>query len=111
MMRLVWWCGTLHFVIFAFHWFRSPDFSTGLAVCRQIAEGTLHTPNLPASVLAVIVGGYLLHLTPRRWEQALSTHVNHHTGPAVKAAMLVLLALVLQQLSHVGGRPFIYFQF
>ena len=101
---------TLHFVVFAFHWFRAPDFTRGVEVLERVASLELAAPNLGWPVLAALGFGIVLHATPRDWKAGLQS--GWRRVPAVlQATVLVGVLVVLQQIKASGGRPFIYFQF
>lgn len=101
---------TLHFVVFAFHWFRAPDFMRGIQVLERLAVGGWDVSNLGWPIAAALTFGIVLHASPRWLKPWLGAR--WQSVPAVlQAAVLVGVLVVLQQIQASGGRPFIYFQF
>ncbi len=109
-LRAFWVAATFHFVCFAWIFFRAPSFERAEAVLARIGEGSITAPNL-SWVLTVMIGGMIaLHMTPIAWEEKLRERFVH-AHVLVKAILLCLAAILLQQMKGMEVVPFIYFQF
>ena len=105
-------CGvlTFHYVCFAWVFFRAPTFERALAVLKTISKGSTFTPNLPWPVLAVLGLATLTHLLPDGTFGRLQARFAA-LSPAVQAALLFVVAVILHETTGVASVPFVYFQF
>jgi D-alanyl-lipoteichoic acid acyltransferase DltB (MBOAT superfamily) len=101
---------TFHFVTFAFILFRSPTFEVAQTVTNRLLEFTTYVPNIGWIVLAALGAGYLMHFTPQRWKYDLQ-EVWVKLPAAAQAAVMLTVAIALQQIKGSAVVPFIYFQF
>lgn len=101
---------TFHFVTFAFVIFRSPNFDVVWVIFERLAELSTYAPNLGWVVVAAMSAGYVLHFTPQHWKYALRERWGMLPAWA-QAAIMVTVAITLQQVKGSDVVPFIYFQF
>lgn len=101
---------TFNFVCLAWIFFRAPDLQSAREVLDTIGVGTMTYTNVSGIVVAMVFGALALHLTPASWERRLRDRFTR-AHVLVKAALLFLAALILQQLKGMDVVPFIYFQF
>ena len=106
---------TFHFVCFCWVFFRAPGMDAAWEMLSQIAFD--FRPELAADfvvgyapVVFWLAAGYLLHLLPKSAEQWAERSVTWL--PLLgKAALLVLVAMLVMQVKSAEVQPFIYFQF
>lgn len=106
---------TFHFVCFCWIFFRHAEFSSAVAMLKQI--GTAFHPQLFPQlivgyweVFALMALGYVLHFVPDSWERGCTKTIIRL--PLVgKAVLLVALIYLVIQMKSADVQPFIYFQF
>jgi D-alanyl-lipoteichoic acid acyltransferase DltB (MBOAT superfamily) len=102
--------GTMQFVVFSRILFRAEDWSNAEDVWGRLVSGTSSLAQVSPSVWAVLVVGFGMHYTPRRWYEFLRIRfVALH--PVVKGVVLAALTAVLMRLASSQVVPYIYFQF
>lgn len=101
---------TVHFVCFAWVFFRSPNFPAAMAILERIASLTFSTANISGAFALILFLGVLFHFAPKKiYEFSLRTYT---ASPAVvQAAALALLVLAIQYVAATGSAPFIYTKF
>ncbi len=101
---------TIHFVCFAWIFFRSPDPAAAVAILQRIGSGTVAFANISPAlgvILAIAVAG---HYAPSAWN--LWSQQRYAALPFyAQAATLMLLAIALQYVAATGAAPFIYTRF
>ena len=106
---------TFHFVCFCWIFFRADSMHIAGSVIERIA---MHfTPSVfPAfiagykNILLVMLLGYMLHFTPKRYEQIAMRWITE-IPLAGKVAFVVSAIVLVIQMKSAGVQPFIYFQF
>lgn len=101
---------TFHFVCFAWIFFRAQDFSTAMRVLESMSELTFDLPNITWLIALAIFGPLILHLTPQLWEERVRDRLLD-APIVIQALLLVMLAILLNQIKGMDVVPFIYFQF
>lgn len=101
---------TFHFVVLAFVFFRAPSFSAALRVLSRAWGGPGGAANLPATVIAALAAGFILHAAPENWSRRAAELFARLWAP-VQAAAVLAYAFGLQQAASSAVVPFIYFQF
>lgn len=101
---------TLHFILFAFIIFRFNDPVMMKAVVDRIFSDSWVLKNLDWRGIAVVVSGYIYHLTPIRWKEDAAKAFCNLAWPlqSLIGAAVTVLAF---QLALPDIQPFIYFQF
>ena len=104
---------TFHYVCFTWIFFRATSFEQGRQVLAQIggiAHGATDAVNLlPATILALLVGGFAHFFPPATYRWLRERFV---ALPAwAKGLVLAAAALVLREFARPIVVPFIYFQF
>ncbi len=106
---------TFHFVAWCWMYFRAPDLDIVNKMLHQIFTD-LNIALVPKvvegyrNVFAVIGIGYLIHLFPQRWKDAVREAFT--ASPLIgKAAIISLVVIGLVQVASTAVQPFIYFQF
>lgn len=101
---------TFHFVCFAWIFFRAQDFGTAIRVLESMTELTFDLPNITWLIALAIFGPLILHLTPQQWECRIRDKLLD-APIVIQALLLVMLAILLNQIKGMDVVPFIYFQF
>jgi D-alanyl-lipoteichoic acid acyltransferase DltB (MBOAT superfamily) len=101
---------TVHFVIFAWVFFRASSIDNALAVLARIASLTVSFANITPEVGVVLVIGALLHYFPKRWYEFSSERFSAAPFYA-QAAVLALLVMAIEYVAVTGAAPFLYTQF
>jgi D-alanyl-lipoteichoic acid acyltransferase DltB (MBOAT superfamily) len=101
---------TFHFVCFAWIFFRARTFQGAIDVLAALGPMTTYAPNLTPVVALLIFGALLIHFLPPRWEERASERFVNLPALA-QAAILLVIAIILQRVKSAAVVPFIYFQF
>jgi D-alanyl-lipoteichoic acid acyltransferase DltB (MBOAT superfamily) len=104
------WVVVLHFVVFGWILFRSPDLGSAGAFLGRLAQpgpATLWTAPVVAAVLAV----FAVQLVPRDWRGRLRTWVQRRHPVTLGLGLASVILLVGATVPSQGVPPFIYFQF
>jgi D-alanyl-lipoteichoic acid acyltransferase DltB (MBOAT superfamily) len=109
------WLLTFHFICFCWIFFRAENMNTAGQVLNQIifnfkASIFWEFLNGYKTVLAILIIGYLIHFTPKKWENAIENTIIKVPLP-VKALYLIGILLIVAQFKSAEIQPFIYFQF
>ena len=101
---------TLHFVAFAWIFFRAPNLETVSEILARIGSLSVSAPNVSASLALILAIGALAHYIPKKWyDFSLAMFVK---APFYAQAVgLALLAVGLQYVARTGATPFIYNRF
>lgn len=106
---------TFNFVCFCWIFFRAKDMTTGVEMIRRIFTD-FNAALIPqvlsgyAAVLSFVLCGFLLHMTPARWEDA-GQKLATSAPLAVQAVMTAAMIWGIMQIKSADIQPFIYFQF
>lgn len=101
---------TLHFVCFAWVFFRAPTLQAALAVLARIGSLTVSFANVTAPLGIVMGIAAAAHYLPRRWFEW--TERRFTAAPFyAQAAALVLLVIAIEYVAATGAAPFIYTRF
>lgn len=101
---------TMQFVVFTRILFRADDFHNAREVFARLFSGDYTTANVPGTVWLALAVGFGMHYTPKRWYADIRDgFVASH--PAVQAALLAALAMVLSTVATSEIVPFIYQEF
>jgi D-alanyl-lipoteichoic acid acyltransferase DltB (MBOAT superfamily) len=101
---------TVHFVCFAWIFFRAPDFASALAILNRIGSLTFSVANISGPLAVVIAIGLAAHYLPKRWYD-FSLAFYSRSPFYVQAAAMALLVIGLQYIATTGAAPFIYTRF
>lgn len=71
---------------------------------------TFDLPNITWLIALAIFGPLILHLTPQLWEERVRDRLLD-APIVIQALLLVMLAILLNQIKGMDVVPFIYFQF
>jgi alginate O-acetyltransferase complex protein AlgI len=101
---------TVHFVCFAWIFFRAASLDSALVVLERIGSLTFSTANISAPVALILFIAVLFHYLPKGlYDRSLRLYVE---APAVvQAAAMASLVLGIQYVSATGSAPFIYTKF
>ncbi len=101
---------TLHFVCFAWVFFRAPTLEAALAVLGRITSLTVSFDNV-STPLAIVLGiAAVGHYVPRKWFNRVEELFSAAPFYA-QAAALVLLVIAIEYTAATGAAPFIYTKF
>ncbi|HEY3139217.1 MAG TPA: MBOAT family O-acyltransferase [Blastocatellia bacterium] len=101
---------TLHFVCFAWVFFRADSLQSALAVLRQLSTFTADTSNLPTPVVMLVALGFAAHWAPDRVSDLARDGFIRLPAPA-QACVLFALAVGLYFVASTDVVPFIYSRF
>jgi alginate O-acetyltransferase complex protein AlgI len=102
--------GTLQFVVFSRILFRATDMTNARDIVGRLGSGTSSLAQVAWTVWVVLILGFALHYTPRRWYGALRDRFV--ALPALVQGVLVAVTFaLLMQLASAQSVPYIYFQF
>jgi alginate O-acetyltransferase complex protein AlgI len=101
---------TVHFVMFAWIFFRATSISNALAILARIGSLTVSFANISPAVAVVLAIGAFLHYLPKRWYAFTSERFSAAPFFA-QAALLALLVMAIEFLAVTGAAPFLYTKF
>jgi alginate O-acetyltransferase complex protein AlgI len=101
---------TVHFVCFAWIFFRASSFENAVAILQRIASGTVSFANVSEPVAIIMLIAILGHYTPDDWFKRV-TSLFERSPFFVQAAALALLLLAIHYVAATGAAPFIYTKF
>lgn len=106
---------TFNFVSFCWIFFRAPDMGTAGIMLRQIAENFspgsyLTVLSAYSNVFMLIAAGYLIHFLPERFKESYRG-VFIRIPLIAKLVVVIVVAMLLQQMKTPDIMPFIYFRF
>lgn len=102
--------GTFHLVCAAWIFFRAESFAKAATIFTQLASLTTFHPNLPASIVGVLLLGLASHFTPEAWYRRAREIFSEMPAPA-QAMLLFVVGLALRSMASADAVPFVYFQF
>ena len=101
---------TMQFVVFSRILFRATDIDNARDVTLWLFSGTSSVAQMSATLWLVLVGGFVIHYTPRAWYA--SARARFIALPmAAQAMLLVTLGFALGELAATQPVPYIYQQF
>jgi D-alanyl-lipoteichoic acid acyltransferase DltB (MBOAT superfamily) len=101
---------TLHFVCFAWVFFRAPTIEAALTLLGRIASLTVSFANI-STPLAIVMGAAALgHYLPKKWFDRAEGLYSAAPFYA-QAALLALLVIAIEYTAATGAAPFIYTKF
>ncbi|HLF85091.1 MAG TPA: MBOAT family O-acyltransferase [Blastocatellia bacterium] len=101
---------TLHFVCFAWIFFRAETVDRAIAVLSQLLTFTTDTSNLAPPLIIIILLGFIAHWIPDGWFEVARRGFVRLPAP-VQACVLFALALGLYFVAGNDVAPFIYSRF
>ena len=101
---------TLHFVCFAWVFFRAPSFAHATLALRQLGLGGWSLDHVSARVVAVLSIAALLHVLPRTWETATRDRFAR-TPALLQGVVLAAFGVALHLVADAKPEPFVYGQF
>jgi D-alanyl-lipoteichoic acid acyltransferase DltB (MBOAT superfamily) len=101
---------TFHFVCATWIFFRADTFRGATRMFSQLTTLSTFHPNLPLSVVAVLLVGLGSHFVPERWYESMSRRFSGMPALAQGAA-LSAVAVVVRRMESAEAVPFVYFQF
>jgi D-alanyl-lipoteichoic acid acyltransferase DltB (MBOAT superfamily) len=106
---------TFNFVAFCWIFFRADSFETAVDLLTQVFtsfKGELFVSVITGykQVFALILLGYLLHITPKKWDLFLENKVTR-TPLIIQSVLLAIVIWMVIQCKSAELQPFIYFQF
>ena len=101
---------TVHYVAFAWIFFRAPNIETAASILARIASGTVSFANVSAGLWVILAIAIVAHYLPKNW---YDVSVNLYVRAPFYAQAVALAALVigLQYVAQTGAAPFIYTRF
>ena len=109
------WIITFHFICFCWIFFRAENMKIANEVLSQIAfhfKPSIFIEFISGykTVLMVMLIGYLIHFTPKKWEIKLENWIIK-SPLLLKVCYLIAIILIVTQFKSAEIQPFIYFQF
>jgi len=101
---------TVHYVAFAWIFFRAPNLETATSILARIASGTMSFANVSPGLWVILAIAIVVHYLPKNW---YDVSVNLYVRAPFYAQAVALAALVigLQYVAQTGAAPFIYTRF
>jgi alginate O-acetyltransferase complex protein AlgI len=101
---------TLHFVCFAWIFFRASNVDNAIGVLSRIASLTTGLPNISGGLALILGIAAVAHYVPKKAYDFTVT-LYARTPFFVQAALLAALVIGLRYLAQTGATPFIYNRF
>jgi alginate O-acetyltransferase complex protein AlgI len=101
---------TVHYVAFAWIFFRAPNLETAWAILARISSGTVSFANVSTGLWVILAIAVVAHYVPKKWyEFSLDLYVR---APFfAQAGALAALVIGLQYVAQTGAAPFVYQRF
>ena len=101
---------TVHYVAFAWIFFRAPNLDTALLILARIGSGTVSFANVSAGLWIILAIAVVAHYVPKKW-YAFSIDLYVRAPFYAQAGTLAALVVGLQYVAQTGAAPFIYTRF
>ena len=113
--RTLSWIITFNFICFCWIFFRAENMNSASQILSQIC---FHfKPSIffefiygYQTVISVILIGYFIHFTPKKWEISLEKRIIQ-SHLIIKVVYILFIILIVSQFKSSEIQPFIYFQF
>jgi D-alanyl-lipoteichoic acid acyltransferase DltB (MBOAT superfamily) len=101
---------TVHYVAFAWIFFRAPNLETASAILSRIASGSASFANISTGLWVILVIAILAHYVPKHWYD-FSVNLYIRAPFYAQAAALAALVIGLQYVVKYWASTFIYTRF
>jgi alginate O-acetyltransferase complex protein AlgI len=101
---------TVHYIAFAWIFFRAPNIETAGSILARIASGTVSFANVSTGLWAILAIAVGAHYVPKKcYDFSIDLYVR---APFyAQAAAMAALVIGLQYVAQTGAAPFIYTRF
>jgi len=101
---------TVHYVAFAWIFFRAPNLETATSILARIASGTISFANVSSGLWVILAIAIVAHYLPKKWYE-LSVDLYVRAPFFAQAGAMAALVIGLQFVAQTGAAPFIYTRF
>jgi D-alanyl-lipoteichoic acid acyltransferase DltB (MBOAT superfamily) len=101
---------TVHYVAFAWIFFRAPNIETALSILARISSGTISFANVSPGLWVILAIAVVAHYLPMKWYD-VSVDLYVRAPFYAQAAAMVALVLGIQYVAQTGAAPFVYQRF
>ena len=101
---------TVHYVAFAWIFFRATNLETAAQILARIGSGTVSFANVSESIWVTLGIAVLAHYIPKNWYD-FSLNLYVRAPFYAQAAAIAALVIGLQYVGQTGAAPFIYTRF
>ena len=101
---------TVHYVAFAWIFFRAPNIETALSILSRIASRTVSFANVSTGLWVILGIAVVAHYLPKKWYE-FSVDLYIRAPFFAQAGALAALVIGLQYVAQTGAAPFVYQRF
>jgi hypothetical protein len=101
---------TVHYVAFAWIFFRAPNIETALSILARIGSGTVSFANVSTGLWTTLAIAVVAHDWPRKWYD-VGVDLYVRAPFYAQAGALAALVIGLQYVAQTGAAPFVYQRF
>jgi len=101
---------TVHYVAFAWIFFRAPNLETAGAILARIGSRTMSFGNVSTGLWVTLAIAVVAHYLPKKWYE-LSLDLYVRAPFFAQAGALAALVIGLQYVAQTGAAPFVYQRF
>ncbi|HYV61705.1 MAG TPA: MBOAT family O-acyltransferase [Bryobacteraceae bacterium] len=101
---------TVHYVAFAWIFFRAANIETARQILARIASGTVSFANVSTGLWVILGIALVAHYVPKKWYDG-SVDLYVRSPFYAQAGALAALVIGLQYVAQTGAAPFVYTRF
>ena len=101
---------TVHYVAFAWIFFRAPNLETASLILARIASRTVSFANVSTELWVILAIAVAAHYLPKKWYD-VSLNLYVRAPFYAQAGALAALVIGIQNVAQTGAAPFIYTRF
>ena len=101
---------TVHYVAFAWIFFRAPNIDTALLILARIGSLTVSFANVSTGLWSTLAIAVVAHYLPKKWYD-VSIDLYVRAPFYAQAAAMMALVIGLQYVAQTGAAPFVYQRF
>jgi D-alanyl-lipoteichoic acid acyltransferase DltB (MBOAT superfamily) len=101
---------TVHYVAFAWIFFRAPNLETAGSILARISSGTVSFANVSTELWVILAIAAVAHYLPKKWYD-FSVNLYVRAPFYAQAGAMAALVIGLQYVAQTGAAPFIYTRF
>jgi len=100
----------VHYVAFAWIFFRAPNLETAWSILARISSGTVSFANVSSGLWVILGIAVLAHYVPKKWYD-VSVNLYVRAPFYAQAAAMAALVIGIQYVAQTGAAPFVYQRF
>jgi D-alanyl-lipoteichoic acid acyltransferase DltB (MBOAT superfamily) len=101
---------TVHYVAFAWIFFRAPNLETATSILARIGSRTVSFANVSTELWVILAIAIVAHYLPKKWYD-VSVDLYIRAPFYAQAGAMAALVIGLQYVAQTGAAPFIYTRF